>query len=597
MSSGSGPARKISVRDSFREYAERELKRKLGDLKPKQLTFALAKFFIDEIHNPLKLAVSGEDFDRGYVDAGGDLGIDFIHGDDHSVLIVQSKYCSQGKGPSPDEISHFLTVLRRLRDPSKLKANAALADAAADIDWSEDQFICRFVCLGRIENQVKTLSESAPHLPDDRGLADRVTFEFLGESELTEELRAARSQSRVGNQASEIFAHEEGGRRGPIIQLDGDGNRSCVMVVRASQVVELYKRFREGLFELNIRNYVGETKTNRAMIQTARDQGARFFHMNNGISCVATSLEIDPKKGSVSVTGLQVINGAQTVKSLRKAAAAPWANDEPMLLVRIVEIPQGYGEAGRFRTDVVRANNTQNKVKDSDFRSNDPIQTDLGRQFSRFKRHGRSVVYVPKRTDSVSGRNAELIRLEEFAKTIYSFLVDPVSFSGSTSFLFDDSDSGGYRHIFGDGHAVWDVMPGDEFRLRSALWWVGQEFAQRFSSNRTNEQNPLRKAARERKWLLYYAAAAVLRGVYGDSFKGALSKRYEGDWVLGEERTGKWFADAFKRSENALLMAYELAAEKERFVHRNWMRDKTTPAEILKAAQRVNDYSDQLEPL
>jgi hypothetical protein len=49
------------------------------------------------------------------------------------------------------------------------------------------------------------------------------------------------------------------------------------------------------------------------------DRGnARFvqYFFNNGISCLANELTVDDKLGKVTVKGLQVINGAQTVKSL-----------------------------------------------------------------------------------------------------------------------------------------------------------------------------------------------------------------------------------------------------------------------------------------
>lgn len=590
--------RKINVRDAFKEYAEVEFARKFGELTNKQLTKGLTNFFVDEIHNPLRSLIGDDDFERGYVDAGKDLGVDFIHRDDHAVLILQVKYLSSANGPSPDEVSHFLGVLQRLRDFSALKANKALAEIAADIEWEVDQFECKFICLGRIENQVEHLAKAQPNLPDIKGLVDRINFDFLSEPRLTEELRAARSFNKVGTEESVIFAHEENGVRGPIIELEADGRNAVVLVVRASQLVTLYKRFREGLFELNIRNYVGDSKTNKAMIKAAREQAGRFFHMNNGLACVATTLEVDAKLGCVKVTGLQVINGAQTVKSIRKASDHGWEAGEPLLLIRIVEVSQGYGEAGRFRTDVVKANNTQNKVKDSDFRSNDPIQADLVRQFGGYKRFGRSVVYVPKRTDALSARNNDLIRLEEFAKTIYSFLANPVSFSGATSFLFDDSASGGYKEVFGDGSDIWDIMPGDEFRLRSALWWIGQEFSDRFSALRAEEVGVDKRAARERKWMLFYTTAGVLKSIYPDNYRTAVGKHYEGNWRLGEDKTGRWFEDVFKRADAALLMAYEQSKEADpNFIHRNWMRGKATAARIDRAIERLNAYGGPLAPL
>ena len=98
-----------------------------------------------------------------------------------------------------------------------------------------------------------------------------------------------------------------------------------------------------------------------------------------------------------------------------------------------------------MRDQVTQSNNTQNVVKVSDFRSNDTVQEHLKEQFEKIAYRGRRVAYVPKRTDWPP-KNSELIRLEEFAKSVYAFMEEPISFSGATAFLFDDQ-SGGYNKI------------------------------------------------------------------------------------------------------------------------------------------------------
>jgi hypothetical protein len=89
------------------------------------------------------------------------------------------------------------------------------------------------------------------------------------------------------------------------------------------------------------------------------------------------------------------------------------------------------------RERITEYNNTQNIIKISDFRSNDPVQEYLKEQFGQITRRGKKVVYLAKRTDRVPA-NSEPVKLEEFAKCVYAFLYDFVRFSGSTSFLFSD---------------------------------------------------------------------------------------------------------------------------------------------------------------
>jgi len=90
-----------------------------------------------------------------------------------------------------------------------------------------------------------------------------------------------------------------------------------------------------------------------------------------------------------------VITGAQTVRALAKAAGSRSGSssaEDALVLVRITEARQ-YGHERHFRDDMVRFNNTQNVIKASDFRSNDPVHEDLKRKFADYKRTGRKVVY------------------------------------------------------------------------------------------------------------------------------------------------------------------------------------------------------------
>src|SRR5262249_4054641 len=251
------------------------------------------------------------------------------------------------------------------------------------------------------------------------------------------------------------------------------------------QLVNLYRQFREGLFTLNIRNYLGNTATNKLLIKTLRDEPSHFYYFNNGISCLAEKLV--PKGDRVSTKGLQIINGAQTIRSLVKAADRNKQNDleGALVLVRITQAEKQYSAEGKFRNDIVRFNNTQNIIKASDFRSNDPIHTDLKNRFAEHKRNGKEVVYISKRTDPAYRRqNQEIISLEEFAKVVYSFQKNPFAFADKTSFLFDDSESGGYIWVFGDGKEIWTTMPEPEFRLRSAIWWLSKAFSEQMREDK-----------------------------------------------------------------------------------------------------------------
>ena len=583
--------KKLKARDEFMAFAERELGEKFGKLSAVQQSHALTRFYIKEIHNRLRSEIADEDLELAIVDSSNDLGCDLIHRDDGRVTIVQTKYRGSGAKEKPEDITYFLSLLKRLSDPS-LRANERLLDQLSAIDWKNDAFSFVFVTFGLLQNQARAVSEQEPVYPTDPAdLDQRCEWVFIDEQQLNEDLRSAIALQRGPSDKKHTFhAVGEKGKKGAsaVIKVHAGDYNSYVLALDARQIINAYNALeKDSLFSLNIRNFIGNTATNKKIIETARDKPERFFLFNNGISCLCKKLEVFDDR--LEVTGLQVINGAQTVKALVNAGrermnhGPSWQKHLPQVLVRITEIPSGYGSEGKVREQVTQFNNTQNVVKVSDFRSNDSVQESLKEQFARLSWRGRQVQYVPKRTDSPP-KNSEVIRLEEFAKSVYAFLEDPVSFSGATAFLFDDI-SGGYNRIFGDGQAKWEKMPDDEFRLRAAIYWLSKEFGSRIKDDREKEIDPDTRAALERKWVLMFATRKVLEFYYPSGrWKEQLRRIYRGDWQLGVDVKGKTLLRIYQDAKAGVVTAYKTSKKHESgFVHRNWMRSKDTPGRISEA--------------
>jgi len=575
--------KKESARSAFEDFVLRrfeiELKKVTNDF---QRSIYLTEFYIREIHNPTRTPISDEDIEAGLADGANDLGADFIYRDDGQVYIFQSKYHGRGVPVSLKDIQHFQSVLVRLRNP-EWKRNTRVRELTADIDWEKDFFHLRFISLGNIEHQAQQQTDEPLVLPDDvLDLSDRVSVEYYGDTELRDEFRNALSQS--SGIPGEITLHSSGkrGDRSGIIEVEAGEHRSFIMTVSANQIVRMHQHARDSLFTLNIRNFIGNTRTNSDIRKTAVDRGNLFFLYNNGVSCLARKAVLCEEGNALKTEGLQVINGAQTVKALVKAFADKFKNGEPLVLLRVTEVPKGYSSGGAFTSEVTRYNNTQNVIKVSDFKSNDPIQSDLKRKFD-YNRMGKRVEYFPKRTDKKT-QNSIPIRLEEFSKVIYAFLCDPVSFSGSTSFLFDESESGGYASIFGDGKDVPDVMPDEDFRLRSAIWWIAQEFDLALKEFKQGDINKTERAALERKWFLLYASRLVLQKSFGMDWKAQIIPFYKGDWTMDEGKEGDWFRELYDIAKESVIYVYMRASKDQTdFVHRNWMRSP-------KSAEALEDF-------
>ena len=585
---------KAKARDALVHLTERELHAKFGTLNHKQQSIAATKFYIREIHNPVATVIDDDDIDLGIVDGGNDLGCDFIHRDDGRVLIIQSKYRAPGAVEKTEEITRFRNVLKSFRD-TKQQPNARLADAIANIDWENDQFELVFFTFAKIKDQARAVSQQTPDYPADvRDLDERCDWKFLDELEINVALRNAQSLAAgISDKPFTLYPKGAKNQRGQsVISIAAGNHNSYVMTLDANQLVNAYKALgQDAIFSLNIRNFVGKTRTNKQIVETARNDPENFYMFNNGISCLATRVNVT--ENAVEVIGLQVINGAQTVRSL--AHVGKFGSHVPFVLVRITEISEGYGSGGKIREQITRFNNTQNTIKLSDFRSNDPVQSGLSDQFKQIVRKGRKVAYLPKRTDKIPA-NHEVIRLEEFAKSVYAFLYSPTEFTASTSFLFDDGEKGGYAAVFGDGNYVWERMPDDEFEMRAAMYWIAQDFGENLRAAREKTADSDARAALERKWLLIYAAACCFKYSYNnDEWKIQLRKLYRGDWsVGGSDRKSQIIDSIFRASIAGVTTAYKNEKNNNKaFEHRRWIRSKETPARIRTV---LNDIVLPLQP-
>lgn len=558
----------------------------INKLNEIQRSEGLTRFYINEIYNVIHTPISEDDVDTGIVDGKNDLGIDFFYRDDKTVLIIQTKYTSWHKSIDAEDITYFQKIFERMSNDN-LNVNSKLQDAMRDIDIKRDKFLLKFITLGDISGATRILSESDIVLPMD--LSDRVEFEYLDATELNIQLRTSQSVAFGMPEEYTLYAAGSTRRRTPVIELENAPYPSCVLVVEAKHIVNLYQQYKDRLFTLNIRNFLGSTSTNKLLKNTLETEPEHFFYYNNGISCLAKKIEILDDR--VNTFGLQVINGAQTVRSLAKVAGFTRNRvdlTDVLVLVRITQADKNYATEGRFQTNMVRFNNTQNVVRASDFRSNDPVHESIKKQFEDYKRNGKKVVYLSKRTDSASRHGNEVILLEEYAKSVYSFLKDPVSFSSSTAFLFDDTDNGGYKYIFGDGLDIWISMPTDEFKLRSAIWWLSQAFSRQLRTDKQNTDDNVEKNALERKWMLLYAARLVLDRSYRDQdYKKDFIRTYKGDWYFGDGKVGDWLHLLYDISKEVIIYQYSEAHKRPGFVHRNWMRSETTVESIKDYIERA----------
>ena len=141
---------------------------------------------------------------------------------------------------------------------------------------------------------------------------------------------------------------------------------------------------------------MGLTEVNRKIRGTLSTNPDYFWYLNNSITVLCESLDKTLKGsgraiGTFELTGANVVNGAQTVRSIHDVAGEhPDVLDDARVWVRLISLQ---GCPAEFASLVTEATNTQNQVEARDFVSLDPTQAELRDDFAL----SLQKVYVIKR--------------------------------------------------------------------------------------------------------------------------------------------------------------------------------------------------------
>lgn len=152
-----------------------------------------------------------------------------------------------------------------------------------------------------------------------------------------------------------------------------------MFLIRPKAIWELFKTYNFALFFKNVRNPLLQSQFNHDIEKTALEEANLFWYYNNGITAITYLLpEIGKRAEKITVTGLQIINGAQTVYSVYRAyeSASPTQrlkmDSEALVTLRLLK-----SGGKNFDLNVTRYTNSQNPIEDRDFCANDDIQVTL----------------------------------------------------------------------------------------------------------------------------------------------------------------------------------------------------------------------------
>ena len=179
-------------------------------------------------------------------------------------------------------------------------------------------------------------------------------------------------------------------------------HKTLVSIITGDEIINLREKYRYKLFDKNLRFGLGHNKVNKSIIETALGESKNFYFYNNGITITSKGFKYKQVSHKLRIEFPQIINGAQTVNAIYEAFKnrenklsrknmcdsnedAKKEFENLKILFRIIQDSEKDGKkTSIFEEKVIRYNNTQNSIKETDFYANHPEQIRLQELFAQY---------------------------------------------------------------------------------------------------------------------------------------------------------------------------------------------------------------------
>lgn len=388
--------------------------------------------------------ISPADAAAAVVDDFDDFGIDAIYyqGSSETLFLVQGKL-KASETFSQDEANAFCQGARRVIKQDFTGFNGHVTKRQAEIEGaleacSHIQLVVAHTGAGisnHAETAIKDLLKDEDH-GEERLKKTAVDY---GSDRVTIDLQAGQAYPRVD---ANLTLHDWASSMAP--------RKSYFGLVKVSDLVGLHEKHGKALYAKNIRVFLGQTtEVNRAIRDTLATKPADFMYLNNGVTALCE--QIDPKNGTraekkFEVTGLSVINGAQTIASSARYAEENKGADISAASVMVTLIKSDSDDA--FGKAVTRARNHQNPVLLANFAALDDQQERLRRELAYLDIH-----YAYKAEGPDNALDPKRIRIDEAAQALALLQPDPryVVWLKKEPAQLLDTESTAYQNLFRAG--------------------------------------------------------------------------------------------------------------------------------------------------
>ncbi len=245
--------------------------------------------------------------------------------------------------------------------------------------------------------------------------------------------------------------------------LEHDGRaKAYIFLLKPRTIWALFKKYKYGLFFKNVRNPIKESEFNKKIEETLLKRPNAFWYFNNGVTGISQFIpEVGIHARKIKLTGLQIINGAQTVYYIYKAyenaspAQRKVIDADARISLRLIR-----SSDEEFNLQITRYTNSQNPMSPRDFMANDDVQQRL--QNESFKTNVWYEKRVGEFVTSATLSNISFASNAVVATTYLAFhLQKPVEAITKQDYLFisqKDDANGLYEVIFNENSRYEDML-------------------------------------------------------------------------------------------------------------------------------------------
>lgn len=154
-----------------------------------------------------------------------------------------------------------------------------------------------------------------------------------------------------------------------------DEYQAYIAIMPGICLYNLYERFGSRLLEQNVRAFLQFSgKINKGIRETILHEPHMFFAFNNGIAATADKIEMDESGNYIKkISNLQIVNGGQTTASIYYTHKKDKADLSQIFIQIKISVINKKEQYDSIVSRISRYSNTQNKVNDADFTSNNPF--------------------------------------------------------------------------------------------------------------------------------------------------------------------------------------------------------------------------------